>query len=295
MDGGRWNHFAARKGDVVVCTYPKSGTTWMLRILALLFYDTTEAIPLDKTFPWWEFRLGRSVEELAVDFGMRTGRRAVKSHLPFDGIPFDEKLKYIHVGRDGRDVCLSYHNHCIGFLPHVLDKMSSIGLADEMIQAPYPNVQSNPADFFHDWLTKPALPSEQDGTPFLSYFDFELSYWQNRERKNLLFVHYNDLLANLVYEMERVADFLEMRVSRAKLTVLAEAASFASMSRDGAAYLPTNSQDFRDGAKRLFNKGEIGRWKGIFRPADLELFESKLRSTFSPHAAEWLLRGAGDI
>ena len=291
IDGDRWTHFEARAGDVVVCTYPKSGTTWMLRILGLLFYDKTDAIPLDTTFPWWEFRMGMSIEDLSTSFKTRSGRRAVKSHLPHDGIPFDKKLKYIHVCRDGRDVCLSYHNHSTGFLPHVLERMNAIGLADEMIGSPYPQIQTDPADFFHDWLTKPALPGEQDGKPFLSYFDFELSYWQNRHQKNLLFVHYADLLANLVHEMERVADFLEIQVPKERLKTLADAASFASMSQQGAVYLPNNSKDFQDGANRLFNKGEIGRWKGIFRSEDLALFEKKLREKLPPEAVDWLLHG----
>ena len=41
----------------------------------------------------------------------QTGRRSIKTPLPLDGIPYYDTAKYIYVGRDGRDVFMSFWNH----------------------------------------------------------------------------------------------------------------------------------------------------------------------------------------
>ena len=38
-------------------------------------------------------------------------RSADKSHTPFDGLPFDERVIYLCVSREPRDVALSWANH----------------------------------------------------------------------------------------------------------------------------------------------------------------------------------------
>ena len=56
---------------------------------------------------------------------------------------------------------------------------------------------SDPAIHFHNWLTTGALAGQDDGTPYLSYFAYEKTFWNARKEKNLLFVHYDDLQADL--------------------------------------------------------------------------------------------------
>ena len=51
---------------------PKSGTTWMQRILSLLIFRSEEPLALDRTFPWWEVNR-RPLEALVEDFEARAG------------------------------------------------------------------------------------------------------------------------------------------------------------------------------------------------------------------------------
>ena len=54
IDSDRWRAFRPRANDIVVATYPKSGTTWMQRILSLLIFRSGDPVALDRTFPWLE-------------------------------------------------------------------------------------------------------------------------------------------------------------------------------------------------------------------------------------------------
>lgn len=291
VDSRRWDRYDPRDGDVCVATYPKSGTTWILRIVSLLILNDTRPVALDTLFPWWDYRVGPKLDDVVERFRGVSHQRCTKTHLPFDGLPIFDNLKYIHCVRDPRDVALSYHNHTNGFTPSAIEEMNKIGSDDETILTSYPHIERDPADFFHTWLTQGALHDQADGKPFLSYFEFEKTYFAERHRKNLLFVHYNDLKQDLTGEMKRIAQFIGVSRSEAELEALAAAADFQAMKRDGAALIPNVIKNFDGGAGRLFNKGDTARWKPIFRADDLELLEQKMRTSFDEKYCNWILHG----
>ena len=105
---------------------------------------------------------------------------------------------------------MSYHNHCAHYRPDELDRMDAIGLAEPALRRPYPRVDPDPAAHFHNWLTVGAVDGRPDGTPYLSYFNYEKSFWDARKQSNVLFVHYSDLQSDLMGEVRRIADFVEI-------------------------------------------------------------------------------------
>ena len=290
IDSDRWRAFRPRPDDIIVATYPKSGTTWIQRILSMLIFRSEEPVALDRIFPWWEVNR-RPIEAVVDDLEAQGHRRSVKTHVPFDGVPRFDAVKYIHVARDGRDVCMSYHNHCTGFLSEALERMDAVGLAEPTLRRPYPRVDLDPAIHFHHWLTAGAIPGENDGTPYLSYFAYEKTFWDARIENNLLFVHYDDLQTDMIGEMRRIADFLKIEIPDADLSRMADSASFESMRKDAAVLIPEMAKNFEGGALRLVNKGQSGRWRGVYDEADVELFENKLRSAVPDSYADWLLAG----
>ena len=290
IDSDRWRAFRPRPDDIIVATYPKSGTTWIQRILSMLIFRSEEPVALDRIFPWWEVNR-RPIEAVVDDLEAQRHRRSVKTHVPFDGVPRFDAVKYIHVARDGRDVCMSYHNHCTGFLSEALERMDAVGLAEPTLRRPYPRVDLDPAIHFHHWLTAGAIPGENDGTPYLSYFAYEKTFWDARIENNLLFVHYDDLQTDMIGEMRRIADFLKIEIPDADLSRMADSASFESMRKDAAVLIPEMAKNFEGGALRLVNKGQSGRWRGVYDEADVELFENKLRSAVPDSYADWLLAG----
>lgn len=291
VDSARWDRFVPRAGDVVVATYPKSGTTWVQRLVSLLVRPTTEAFALDREFPWWEYRLAFDIDALVAHADAMTGRRCFKSHIPFDGLVVHDEVRYIHVVRDPRDVALSYHNHTSGFTAKARAEMDAVGLADPRIGRPYPPIDADPAAFFHRWLTEGALPPFSSGTPFLPYIPFEQSYLAESGRDNLLIVHYADLKRDLVGEMGRIARFLGVDKTVAEITALAAHGEFSAMRKDGAALIPGVVKNFEGGAERLFHSARQAGWRGVFAERDLAEFDRRLAEAFSPGERQFLMAG----
>ena len=291
LDTRRWQHYHPRAGDVIVASYPKTGTTWTQRIVDLLLHQDTELRPLDRIYPWVDRRFPMPAKELFDDLDRQSHRRALKSHAPLDGLTLYEEVYYLHVGRDGRDVCLSYHNHITGFAQQTLAALDREGMADHLIRRPYPRVASDPAEFFKMWLTEGVIPGQTDGSPFVSFFELERSYWEQRRRPNVLFVHYRDLSTDLANEIRRIAQFLRVNVPDERWPDLLSAASFVSMRRDGAGLMPDVLQMFSKGAEGFFHRGENERWRGVLTEADLETYAAKLQQMLPPACADWVQHG----
>ncbi len=293
VDSTRWNRFQPRPGDVVVATYPKSGTTWVQRLVGLLIRNSAEAFAIDREFPWWEYRHAFSIDALVAHADAMTGRRCFKSHVPFDGLPVFDEVRYIHCVRDPRDVAMSYHNHTSGFTAAAIEQMSAAGLADPRIGLPYPEISRDPAQFFHRWLTEGATPDQTSGMPFLPYVPFEQSFLNQRGRANLLILHYADLKRDLVGEMGKIAQFLGISLEPQRLAALAQHGEFAAMRKAGAQLIPGVAKNFEGGAERLFHSARQSGWRGIMADADLARLEAMLEAGFSSEDKRFLMHGSG--
>ena len=285
-DGRVWERFAHRPGDIVIATWPKCGTTWMQRIVSLLVFRDTSPMTLDDVAPWLDWRVG-PMDALFPTLEAQTHRRFLKTHQPADGLPMRDDVFYVHVGRDGRDACLSWHNH-MAKLPkerHAL--YAKIGREDPDLPDTPPPLD-DPADTFHRWLTEGVWPGMDDGAPVTSFFHHAKVWWEMRDRPNVRLIHFADLKADLVGEMAGLARFLGIEIGDDELLTLAEAAGFEAMRRDGDALMAGTA--VKGGAQGFLNKGDGGRWKGDFREADLALYDEKL-AALPGDCAAWVSGG----
>jgi aryl sulfotransferase len=297
FDSRRWGHYAPRPDDIVIATYPKCGTTWMQRIVSLLVFQTIEPKPIMQISAWIDRRFPQPIEAVVAQIEAQKHRRFLKSHLPLDGLPFYDDVKYIHVARDGRDACMSFHNHGRSFTDQTIDSLNKSGLDDETIGRPYPGVPVDPSKYFHQWITKGEVPGHDDGSPSMSFFRFEKTWWEARSRRNVLLVHYNDLKSDLSAEMQRIADFLAISVASDLWPELVAAAGFEAMRRDGDVLMSYVAATFKDGSRSFFFKGTSERWRGVATEEDLALYQAKTEAMLSPACARWVARGrlhAGD-
>jgi len=291
IDSRRWKAYRPRAGDVVIATAAKCGTTWMQQIVSSLVFQDAKPRSLYDVSTWIDARFLLPEADTYRAFEAQTHRRFPKTHLPVDGLPIYDEVRYIHVARDGRDAALSMHNHFTGFSEERMRGFDAIGLEDETIRRPYPRFPSDPAAYFRLWLTTPAIEGQSDGTPYPSWFEMEAGYWAEREGGNFLFVHYSDLLKDLDAEMRRVAAFLGVEVDEESWPSLVDAADFNSMQRAGDSLMPHLARTFAEGSRRFFNKGRNGRWEGVFADEDLALYDAKMREKFTPGLAAWIAGG----
>jgi len=298
FDSWRWSHYRPRPDDIVIATYPKCGTTWTQRIIGLLVFQTPEPMPIIQISPWIDRRFPQPIEAVIAQIEAQKHRRFLKSHLPLDGLPFYDEVKYIHVARDGRDACMSFHNHGRGFTDKMLEALNKSGMEDEVVGRPYPGIPVDPGEYFHRWITKGEVPGHDDGSPTVSYFHFEKTWWEARSRPNVLFVHYNDLKKDLAGEMRRIADFLDIEVDERMWPTLVDAAGFEAMRRDGDSLLSNLGASFKEGGRTFFFKGVNERWRGgVASEEDLALYERKAKAMPTPECFRWTAQGrlqAGD-
>jgi aryl sulfotransferase len=294
-DSHRWDGFAPRGDDIIIAVQPKCGATWMQRIVDLLVFQSPEPRQFLAPSPLVEATVHASADAMLAMLDAQTHRRFLKTHLPFDSLPVFDDVKYIHVVRDGRDACWSMHNHVLGFRPEFQQWRAELAAQDPRFRVRFQDPPQEPHAFYLRWMTESEAEETGDGVD-LPFFEFETTYWLERRRENLLFVHYNDLKADLAAEMRRISDFLHIDTPEGLMPELAHAASFETMKRQGEQMLPHLRMAFDHGADRFINKGVNRRWKDVLTQADLARYDALVRRRFTPTQAAWVAQGraAGD-
>ena len=287
-DSKHWDRYKPRPGDVVVATFPKVGTTWIQRIVSLLIFQSATPVPIVQTHPWVDCRYQLPIDVMISMLEAQAHRRAMKSHLPFDALPIYDEVKYIHTARGGLDACFSFHNHFLNFTPQAIGSIQRIAEQDGDTAGPPPSPPEDPREFFLSWLER----HDDDVVPVANaFFDIERSYWTERQRGNLLIVHYNDLKADLSGEMKRIAAFLGIETPAVLWPELVEAATFEKMKNEGAALLPGIEMAVRGGHQTFLNNGTNGRWKDVLTPDDIASYRHRAAQELPPGLNDWLENG----
>jgi aryl sulfotransferase len=288
LDSLRWNFLRIRDDDIIITTSYKAGTTWMQAIVANLIFEGRELpAPLAMLSPFLEARFV-PLELVLTGLEQQSNRRFIKTHLPLDGFPFDPRLKYIYVGRDARDVFMSFWNHYRSFTDEVMTSSKLIAgrVGDEMPRCP-----EDIHELWRGWMTRGWFDWETEGYPWWSNLHNVQSWWDYRHLPNILFVHYADLLADLESEIRRVAAFLDIAVQAELLATIVRNCTFAEMKGKGEMYAPGGGQPWTGGAQTFFHKGTNGRWRDILSAEELKLYDAAAKRELTPECRQWLETG----
>ncbi len=287
-DSRQWDRYHPRADDIVIATAARVGTTWTQQIVSLLVFQSAEPRDIMAVSPWIDCRFMMPIEAMAPMVAAQPHRSILKSHLPADALPIYDEMRYIHVARGGLDACMSQFNFMNGFSRDQLAAFDALGLADDVIGRSFPRTPTAVREFFRWWV-------DEAGEDFCmsanGIFSLERSFWAERERPNVLLVHYNDLKADLSGEMGRIADFLGIETPAALWPKLVEAATFETMKKNGAALLAQVEGRFKDGHKTFLHQGTNNRWQGVLTDEDVALYRHRVASELPADLGEWLERG----
>jgi aryl sulfotransferase len=277
-DSRRWGRYEHRPGDIVVCTPPKCGTTWTQTIVSnLIFPDGNLPAPVFAVAPWLDARFV-PLEETLANLDAQTHRRSLKTHTPADAIPWYTTAAYIVVGRGGLDAFMSFTNHIANMRPDrvmsLIESAIAEGIDLEGGFQPSPDIH----EMFASWLDDGLL------------FNFMSSYWELRNDANVLFVHYDDLSADLASESRRIADFLGIDVEARHWPGILERCSFNYMKQHSAEIAPFDDL-FVGGGDTFFFKGTNGRWRDTLTDDEVAAYSKRAAGLLPADALTWLDRG----
>lgn len=276
-DSRRWGRVERRPDDIVISTPPKSGTTWMQGIVTSLLWPNGDAPDLFSALsPWVDFRLP-PIDELLARLDEMDHRRFLKTHTSAPAFPVDADGKTIVVYRDGRDALMSWSNHRAKMRPEVVELLNADAADDDV--EPLPPLWTGDMDqLFDEW--------ERDCSPT----EHLAGWWPLRGEPFVLFVHYNDLSADLAGEMRRIADFLDLDVADQQWPDVVDRCRIDSM-RSEAENAGRYDVGFVGGAPSFFHKGTNRRWVGVLTDAQLARYDAMV-TDLPADAAQWLVHGS---
>ena len=262
-DSRIWNDFQFRQDDIIIATFPKSGTTWMQQIVSQLIFNGQGTISIKFVSPWLDFRFNEDIfgtdETVLQILEKQTHRRFIKTHLPFEALVFSTKAKYLFVARDGRDVACSIYNHLVNVTIESPDKPKSI---EESFQTRILSA---------------------------SFFAHIRSWWIRRHLPNVLLVHFSQLKKDLATTIKRVAEFLDIEIDPSHWDAILEHCSFDYMKNN--ADQAVDKKHFIGGAKTFFCQGTNDRWKGVISDEDCAIYEQQAVEELGEEGARWLRTG----
>lgn len=282
-DSARWASFPFRKGDIVISTRSKHGTTWVQMICALLVFRTPDLPePLGELSPWLDRHTAPEAEVHAM-LAAQQHRRFIKTHTPLDGIPIEPEVTYIVVARHPLDAAVSLYHQGDNIDREVLRRL---------VGRPEPTAPPDPRPGLHDWLVEwieedPAPTESLDSLPGVMWHLSDA--WSRRLEPNVLLVHYADLEHDLEGQMRRISMRLEIEVGAAAWPALVEAASFERMSARAEALLPGPSGVLKD-AEAFFRRGRSGAGREALTAAEIARYEDRVRRMVPPDLLPWLHR-----
>ena len=287
IDSLRWNFLSFREDDIVIATSGKTGTTWTQGIVANLIFLGRDlpASPLEMS-PWLEMRMV-PLEHVLTQLEQQTHRRFIKTHLPLDGLRFDQRVKYLYVGRDTRDVFMSWWNHYRSFTEEAL---ISFNTAPGRVGPELPRCPDDIHDYWRTFMTRGWFDWENEGYPSSSPLRHAQSWWDYRHLPNILLVHYADLLADFRTEVQRIANFLEIQVPAEVWPTIIRNCTLSEM-RASAAPHNRLQQVLKGGAETFFYKGTNNRWKEVLSADELALYEAAAKRALTPDCRRWLENG----
>ncbi|KAM4834009.1 sulfotransferase 2B1-like [Thomomys bottae] len=255
--------FQFQDTDVLLVTFPKSGTTWVQQVLSLIFCEgqlwPILHLPTWSRAPWVEqVSFSRLLSQLDP-----ARPRLLTTHLHATALApalMKSKARVVYVARNPKDVLVSfYHFHRVAnFLP---DPGSFDDFLDEFLKG---------TGFFGSWFehVKGWLRLQQDLT--------------------MLPITYEELYQDPRGTIQKLGSFLQHPVGPAEEELILEHSSFSFMSQSSVANYSLVSTHIIDQSRGKFlRKGVVGDWREHFTPEQNEKFNAVYQTKMKDSGLEF--------
>lgn len=281
IDSLRWELIRLRAGDVVVTSWAKAGTTWLQHVVTQMLYGIGGRYMLPRVAPWVESPYVPAQRLEQLESGRSPACRVFKSHLDAKAMPYLESSRYIYVARDGRDAVWSWYQHHRRLRPAVYDAMGKLSGGRFTPLMP-PNEDF--AVYFKEWL-------DGDGYPLWSFWSHIRSWWELRERSNVLVLHYEDILAEPRKRIVEIAGFLGLTFGAEDVDKLVAMSSKDYMARNINWISPDISLALNGGGGVFFS-GKRRGWREMLSDSEMERYQRTAVRELDTELAEWLAHHA---
>ncbi|XP_013923264.1 PREDICTED: sulfotransferase 6B1-like [Thamnophis sirtalis] len=248
----RVNTFRARKDDIILVSYPKTGSNWVGEILRQLEiasgkYDEVEQKQRQQILeelsllPFLEFGDPEKFERMEK----LPPRRIIKTHLIPHMLPrsfFEKKTKMLVLFRNPKDVAVSFFHFAKGI---------------------HMNDQNTWDEFFEEYITGKVT--------YGSYFDHISEWNKHLNDSNVFFITYEEIKENPVSALKKIAKFFDFSVTEEEIESIVEKTSFESMKN--------TAENYGKLGKALFRKGIVGDWTSVFSESQNEKMDRKFEET----------------
>uniref|UniRef100_A0A1W7RCZ7 Sulfotransferase n=1 Tax=Agkistrodon contortrix contortrix TaxID=8713 RepID=A0A1W7RCZ7_AGKCO len=257
------SNFEFHDSDVLLVTYPKSGTTWMQEILTLIYsngnLEPVKSLPNWARAPWLEHSY---FQEQLQHIGSHP--RLLTTHLTRSALApalKKAKPKVIYVVRNPKDVAVSYYH---------FQRMAKF----------FPDPISF-EDFLHNFMA---------GTVhYGSWFEHVKGWLSCQEELGLFCITYEELHQDLKHCVAQLSAFLDHPVEPDQVDCILEHCSFAVMKENimvNGKLVPPEIMDLQK--SQFMRKGIVGDWRNHFSPKQSALFNEKYQEEMGGHP--WPLR-----
>ena len=234
-------NFTARSSDVLITTAPKAGTTWMQQILYQLMSGAdTDYSNIFDVIPWLECPIeGKTSEQRLLELEEQKSPRVFKTHCTYPQTPGVNTVRIVLSSRDPRDCCVSFYHHMMSLTDAVREKHD--------IEVP-----ASFDAYFEQWME------------YASWYRNVESWWPHISDENVLWLRYEDMLADLPLCVDRLLQFLSWTLSPEKRLQAIDNSSFIWMKSHSEKFIPkleNGEPVFKPGG--FIRKGQVGDHKTL--------------------------------
>ena len=295
-------NFHARHDDVFICSYPKSGTTWVQGIVARIltrpgvgddkkqrqFTHVSQVSPFFEIDAHWDLHDGEDTGTMTADTAttggksclskhvknnhdsLLNGRRCFNTHLPYHMMPFVYDPRGAGKTRKMRPKIIHIQRDgrdcAVSFWHHL--KSQSV------VDGGFHGGEWD--EFFDQWIDGEIV--------FGSWFDHQAG-WEKAKGESLvsdncLCLTYEACVLDLRGAVVRIAKHVDAALSEKEIADICEKCTFKSMRTELDKYQPVSVR-WTDPNFAFIRKGEVGGYKGTFTEQQLGRFEEEYLKKFS--------------